>query len=73
MKCSRSMKTLSRVRYLDDRCSRSGKGAVHLSSRGHVGDGVQVVHLVHRHGNGGRRQTDGQQGVGHHHKRQVEP
>ena len=44
-----------------------------LGCGGHVGDGVQVVHLGHRHGYGGGRQPHGQQRVGHHHEGQVQP
>lgn len=60
------------VFYLDDR--RAVYVSVYLLGRSrHVGDGVEVVHLGHRHGYGCRRQPHGQQRVGHHHEGQVQP
>lgn len=46
---------------------------MHLRRRRHVGDGVEMVHLVHGHGHRGRGEADGEQGVRHHHEGQVYP
>lgn len=43
-----------------------------LGSGGHVGDGVEVVHLRHGHGYRSWRQPHRQQWVGHHHEGQVQ-
>lgn len=60
------------VGYLNHWCHHSGWGTLSLCCGGHIGDGAEVVHLTHRHGDGCGRQADRDQGVGHHHKRQFQ-
>ncbi len=60
------------VGYLNHWCHHSGWRTLCMCCGGHIGDGVEVVHLTHRHGDGCGRQADRDQGVGHHHKRQFQ-
>ena len=54
--------------YLYNRGDHSGGQALALCCGGHVGDGAEVVHLAHGHGDRGWGQADWDQGVWHHHE-----
>lgn len=60
------------VCYLNHWCHHSGRGILSLCCGGHIGDGGEVVHLTHCHGDWRRRQADRDQGVGHHHEWQFQ-
>ena len=54
--------------YLYNRGDHSGGQALALRRRCHIGNGAEMIHLAHRHGDRGRGQADGDQGVWHHHE-----
>lgn len=58
--------------YLYNWGHHSGWGNLDLSSSCHIGNSAEMVHLVHRHGDRGRRQADRNQGMWHHHEWQFQ-
>ena len=58
--------------YLYHRGDHSGGQALALGCGRHVGNGAEMVHLAHRHGDGGGRQADGDQRMGHHHEGELQ-